>query len=124
MLLWAVDCVVQAVFVTQPVSGMATGSGRPDADRPSQDVSILQRIQRAGVTLGSPELYNLDPEYVPDVLGLHARRPEAPVVKVMLGRDSQCIRVLILDDDVGFHTRASMMSCCLIERRTMRHMLR
>ena len=52
------------------------------------------------MSLGSPELYDLDPECVPDVLGLHARRSEAPVAKVMLRRDS--IRVLIPDDDVGF----------------------
>ena len=89
----------RAVFVTQPVSGMATGSCRPDADRQSREVPILQRTQRVGVTLGSPELYNVDPECVPDLLGLHARRPEAPVVKVMLGCDSQCIRVLIPDDE-------------------------
>ena len=36
------------------------------------------------------------------MLGLHARRPEAPLVKVMLGHDSQCVRVLIPDDDVGY----------------------
>ena len=48
VLLCAVDCVVWAVFVTQPVSGMATGSDRPDVDRPSRDVPILQRTQYVG----------------------------------------------------------------------------
>ena len=41
-------------------------------------------------------------ECVPDVLGLHAQHPEALLVKVMLGRDSQFVRVLIPDDDVGY----------------------
>ena len=109
MLLCAVDCVFRAVFVTQPVSGMATGSCRPDTDRPSRDVPILQCTQRAGVTLDSLELYDLDLECVPDVLGLHARRPEVPVAKVMLGHDSQCIRVLNPDDDVGYQSFHDVM---------------
>ena len=54
------------------------------------------------MTLGSTELYDLDTKCVPDVLGLHARGPEAAVVKVMSGRGSQCVRVLIPDDNVGF----------------------
>ena len=71
--------------VAQPVSGMATRSGRPDADRLSRDVPILLRTQRVGVTLRSPELYDLDPDCVPDVLGMHSRRPEAPLIKVIGG---------------------------------------
>ena len=101
VLLRAEDCVFHAFSVAQSVSGMVTGSGRPDADSQSRDVPILLRTQRTGVTLLSPELYNLDPDCVPDVLGLHARRLEGPLVKVMLGSDSQCVRVLIPDDDVG-----------------------
>ena len=97
----AEDCGFWAVSVAQPVSGMATGSGRPDADRQSRDAPILLCTQRVGVTLRSPELYDLDPDCVTDVLGLHARRPEAPLTKVMLGRYSQCVPVLIPDDDVG-----------------------
>ena len=108
VLLCAEDCVFRAVSVAQSVSGMATGSGRPDADRMSRDVPILLRTQRVGVTLRSPELYDLDLDCVLDVLGLHARRPEAPLVEVMLGRDSQCVRVLIPDDDV-LDTGVSMM---------------
>ena len=50
MLLCAEDCVFRAVSVAQPVSEMATGSGRPDVDRPSRDVPILLRTQRVGVT--------------------------------------------------------------------------
>ena len=95
VLLRAEECVFRAVSVAQPVSGMANRSGRPDADIP-----ILLHTKRVGVTLRSVELYDLDPDCVPDVLGLHARRPEAPLIKVMLGCDSQCVRVLIPDDDV------------------------
>ena len=35
------------------------------------------------------------------MLGLHARHPEMPLSKVMLGCDSGCVCVLIPDDDVG-----------------------
>ena len=78
VLLRATDCDFRVVSVAQPVSEMATGSGRQDADCPSQDVPILLRTQQVGVTLRSPELYDLDPDCVPDVLGLYAPRPEAP----------------------------------------------
>ena len=85
VLLCAEDCVFRAVSVAQTVSGMATGSGRHDTNCPSRDVPIVLCTQRVGVTLRSPELYDLDPDCVPDVLGLHARRLEAPLVKVMFG---------------------------------------
>ena len=91
----------RAVFMDQSVSVMATGSGQADVDKPGQDIPILRRNPRVGVILGSAELYNLDRECVPDVLGLHARSPDASVVKVMLGRETQCVRVLIPDDNVG-----------------------
>ena len=58
------------------------------------------------MTLGSAGLYDLDTRYIPDVLGLHAQRPEAEVVKVMLRRDNRCVRVLMPDENVvhkGFH---------------------
>ena len=55
----------------------------------------------AGVTLGSAELYDLDTMYIPDVFGLRARWPEVEVVKVMLRKDNQCVRVLIPDENVG-----------------------
>ena len=76
-----------------------------------RDVSILLSTQRVGVTLRSPELYDLDP----DVLGLHAQRPQAPLIKVILRRDSDCVRVLIPDDDVGhrgFHDVVLVDACC------------
>ena len=60
-----------------------------------------------------------DPDCMPDVLGLHARRPEAPLIKVMLGCDSGCVCVQIPDADVGhrgFH------DVVLVDR--MRHMWR
>ena len=50
------------------------------------------------MTLDSAELYDLDIKCVPDVLGLRARRTDAPVV--MSGSDSQC--VVILDENVGY----------------------
>ena len=94
----------------QLVAIMATGSGRPDADKPSRDRPALVHVPwstpGARVTLGSDELYNLNTECVPDVLGMRARRPEAAVIKVVSAGDSQCVRVLIPDENVwyqGFH---------------------
>ena len=55
----------------------------------------------AGVTLGSAGLYDLDMRYIPDVLSLRARWPEAAVVKVMSRKDNRCVRVLIPDENVG-----------------------
>ena len=72
VLLCAEDGVFRAVAVAQPVSGVATGSSRPDSDRPSRGVPILLHTQWVSMTLRSPELYDLDPACVPDVLGLHA----------------------------------------------------
>ena len=63
VLLHAEECVFRAVSVTR--------SGRPDADVP-----ILLHTKRVSVTLRSVELYDLDPDCAPDVLGLDARRPE------------------------------------------------
>ena len=43
---------------------------------------------------------------VPDVLGMHARQPEAAVIKVLLGHDSRSVRALVLDAkvwDLGFY---------------------
>ena len=51
VLLRATDGGFRAVSAAQPVSEMATGSGRQDADHPSRDVPILSRTQRVGVTL-------------------------------------------------------------------------
>ena len=60
----------RAFFVDMSV--MATGSGQADMDKPTQNIPILRKNPRVGVTLDSAELYDLNPECVPDVLGLHA----------------------------------------------------
>ena len=93
----------------QLVAIMATGSGRPDVDKPGRDLPVLVHVPwstpGARVTLGSDELYDYDTECVPDILGLRARRPEAAMVKVMSG------------------TKVFMMSCSLTWRMRTRHML-
>ena len=70
------DGVSQTVFVDQFVAVMATGIGRPDADKPGRDLPVRVHVPwstpGAGVTLGSTEPYDLDMECVPDVLGLRA----------------------------------------------------
>ena len=52
----------------------------------------------------SESLYELGPE-IPDVMGLRALRPDAASVKVMSVRDSWCIRVVTLDNNMacGYH---------------------
>ena len=47
----------------------------------------------------SESLYELAPD-IPDAMGLRTFRPDAAAVKVMSVRDSQCIRVVTLDDHV------------------------
>ena len=49
------------------------------------------------VTLDSDGAYEL--KTVPDVMGLHAQRPGAAVIRALLGRDSPDVKVL----DRGFH---------------------
>ena len=86
MLLWAEDwflgCFCGSACLRDGNWERSTGCGPSEPGCP-----ILLSTQRVGVTLRSPELYDMDPDFVPDVLGLHARRPEAPLIKVMLGRD-------------------------------------
>ena len=58
------------------------------------------------VTLDSSGVYVLDTTYVPDVLGLRTRFPDAGTVKVLQGRAQESVRILIPDDKVtvrGFH---------------------
>ena len=98
-LLRAVNGFSRAVFVKQSGPAMATGR-EVDVDKPGWDIPILRKNPRVGVTLDSAELYDLDPECVQDVLGLHAQSRGAPVVKVMLGCESQFVRVLIPDNSV------------------------
>ena len=42
---------------------------------------------------------------IPDVMGLWALQPSAPIVKVMSVPDSRCVRVVTPDDhvNIGFH---------------------
>ena len=65
-------------------------------------VSWSSRGGGGGVTLGSAGQYDLDTKYIPDVLGLCARRLEAAVVKVMSRKDNQSFLVLIQDEIVGY----------------------
>ena len=105
LLLWAVDGVSRTAFWDQLVPIMATGNGQPEANRPSGDipgrVHVPWSSRGTGVTLGSAGLYDLDTRYIPDVLGLCARRLEAAVVKVLSRKDNRCVRVLIPDENVG-----------------------
>ena len=82
--------------------------GLPDGEQ--ADPSYAPSNPLPGTFLGpsldirSEKLYDLAPD-IPDVMGLRALRPNTAIVKVMSVRDSQCIRVVTLDDHVacGFH---------------------
>ena len=68
------------------------------------ELEVSWNAPEAYVNLDSAGVYEL--KTVPDVLGLHARRPEAAVAKVLLGRDSRSVRALVPDarlHDRGFH---------------------
>ena len=52
------------------------------------------------LTLQSESLYDLDSE-IADVIGLHAIQPAAAVAKVMSIPNNRCVRVVILDNNVG-----------------------
>ena len=102
---WTVDGISRTTSGDRLVLNMATGSGQPKASRPGGDLPVWVHVpwssRGAGVTLGSGGLYDLDTRYIPDVLGLRARRPEAAVVEVMSRKDNQCVWVLIPDGNVG-----------------------
>ena len=83
-LLYIAGSVSLTISLVHCVAWMATGSGQPAADRPGIDCQVQ--------VLDSSGIYDLNTKCVPDVLGLHARRPEAAVVKVMTGRDSWSVR--------------------------------
>ena len=56
--------------------------------------------------LSSPGVVTLDTTIVPDVFGLHAFDHRAPAVRVLPGKFSNTVRVLVLDVNVapvGFH---------------------
>ena len=68
------------------------------------ELQVPWNAPEAYVNLDSNGVYEL--KTVPDVLGLHARRPGAAIVKVLLGRDSCSVRALVPDArviDRGFH---------------------
>ena len=104
-LLWAVDGVSRTALGDRLVLSMVTWNGRPEANRSGGDLHVPWSSRGAGVTLGSAGLYDLDTRYIPDVLGLRARRPVAAVVKVMSRKDNRCVRVLIPDKNVGHQVR-------------------
>ena len=110
-LLWAVDGVSRTSLGDRLVLSMATGNGRPEANRPGGDLPVRVHVPwssrggggraGAGVTLDSAGLYDLDTRYIPDVLGLRARQLEAQVMKVMSRKDNRCVLVLTPDENVG-----------------------
>ena len=59
------------------------------------ELQVTWNAPEAYVNLDSNSVYEL--KTVPDVLGLHARRPGAAVVRVLLGRDSSSVRALVPD---------------------------
>ena len=89
------DSISRITSGTRLVNGMATGTGQPEGDWAAGDLPVRVHVpwssRGVGVKLGSAGLYDLDTRYIPDVLGLHARRPEAAVVKVMPIKDYRCV---------------------------------
>ena len=71
------------------------------------ELQVPWNALEAYVDLDSDGVYELTT--VPDVLGLHARWPGVAVVKVLLGRDAQSVRVLVPDPRVN--DRGFMKSC-------------
>ena len=89
---------------------MATGNSQPEADRQGIDFRVYVQIPwnapEAFMTLDSPGVFVLDAAYVPDILGLRTRYPDAEPVKVLQGRARESVCVLIPDakvTDCGFH---------------------
>ena len=83
---------------------MASGRS-PDRDQagPSYAASDPLPGTFLGLSLDirSEKLYDFIAPDIPDAMGLRALRPSAAVVKVMSVPDSQCIRVVTLDDHVN-----------------------
>ena len=69
---------------------MATGNSQPGADRKGIDFEVPVQIPwnapEAYVTLNSPEVFELDTDFLPDVLGLRTWHPDAAPVRVLLGK--------------------------------------
>ena len=71
---------------------MATGNSQPGADRKGIDFEVHVQIPwnapEAYVTLNSPEVFELDTDFLPHVLGLRTWHPDATPVRVLLGKCS------------------------------------
>ena len=81
----------------------SSADGRSGVDF-NVELQVSWNALEAYVNLDSDGIYEL--KTVPDILGLHARRQGAAVVKVLLGRDSRSVRALVPDarvHDQGFH---------------------
>ena len=92
--LLSLDCVVYIFYLTVSqyclVIVMATGNSQPGADRKGIDFKVHVQIRwnapEACVMLNSPGVFELDIEFLPDVLGLRTWHPDAAPVWVLLGR--------------------------------------
>ena len=109
------DCLLLGVFRALRIvlrlgsaTGMSTGGVTP-ADARSGitfdvELEVPWNAPEAYIQLDSEGVYYL--ATVPDVFGLHGRRPDVAVVKVLLGRDPRSVRSLVPDLSVinwGFH---------------------
>ena len=68
---------------------MATGGDRPTEDRSGVNFDVELQVP-----------------WIPNVLGLHSRKPGVAVVWVLLGRDDHSVHTLVPDQrviDRGFH---------------------
>ena len=103
-LLYIVGSDSLTIFWDNFVAVMVTGSGQPKADRTGMDYQVQVKVTwnapEAFMTLDSAGIYDLDTKCVPGVLGLRAQCPEVAVVKVMSGRDSRSVWVLVPDENV------------------------
>ena len=103
------DCLLLGVFRVLRIAlrlglanGMATGGVTP-ADA-LVELEVPWNAPEVYIQLDSDGVY--DVATVPDVFGLRDRRPDAAVVKVLLGRDPRSVRALVPDSrviDWGFH---------------------
>ena len=92
-LLWSGGHRVQIVLWDYHRTKMAMESDSPADGRSGVDFNLELQVSwntpESFVNLDSYGIYEL--KTVPDVLDLHARRPGAAVVKVLLGRDSRSV---------------------------------
>ena len=85
--------VLRIVLQDYSRTEMVMGSDSPAEGRSGVDFNVELQVSwnapEEYVNLDSDGVYEL--KTVPDVLGLHARRPGVAVVKVLLGRDSRSV---------------------------------